>query len=116
MAGLGIGAILCFSNMFFGLETGWVTMGSLQSSVLGYALFHSLRRFPLFQDFTPLENVVLQTTAVARELVPKLDALQKGHDSEIAQLDEIRVTCTDDDAIELPEALVRRLDVIQDPK
>ena len=70
MAGLGIGAILCFSNMFFGLETGWVTMGSLQSSVLGYALFHSLRRFPLFQDFTPLENVVLQTTAVATGTMP----------------------------------------------
>ena len=52
------------------------------------------------------ERKHLETTAVARELVPKLDALQKGHDSEIAQLDEIRVTCTDDDAIE-------RIDVVK---
>lgn len=34
-AGLGVGAVLCFSNMYFGLQTGWVTMGSLQSAILG---------------------------------------------------------------------------------
>lgn len=34
-AGLAVGAVLCFSNMYFGLQTGWVTMGSLQSAILG---------------------------------------------------------------------------------
>lgn len=29
-AGLLVGAVLCFSNTYFGLQTGWVTMGSLQ--------------------------------------------------------------------------------------
>jgi uncharacterized oligopeptide transporter (OPT) family protein len=29
-AGLVVGAVLCFSNTYFGLQTGWVTMGSLQ--------------------------------------------------------------------------------------
>lgn len=29
-AGLGIGTLLAFSNTYFGLQTGWVTMGSLQ--------------------------------------------------------------------------------------
>jgi hypothetical protein len=29
-AGLMVGAVLCFSNTYFGLQTGWVTMGSLQ--------------------------------------------------------------------------------------
>ena len=50
------------------------------------------------------ERKHLETTAVARELVPKLVAQQKRHNSEIAQLDEIRVTCTDDDAIERIDA------------
>lgn len=30
VAGLLVGAVLCFSNTYFGLQTGWVTMGSLQ--------------------------------------------------------------------------------------
>lgn len=28
--GLAVGTLLCFSNTYFGLQTGWVTMGSLQ--------------------------------------------------------------------------------------
>lgn len=48
----------------------WVTMGSLQSSVLGYGIFYSLRSCAAFQHFTPLENVVLQTTAVATATMP----------------------------------------------
>ena len=30
LAGLLVGSILTFSNTYFGLQTGWVTMGSLQ--------------------------------------------------------------------------------------
>jgi hypothetical protein len=30
VAGVLIGSLLCCSNMYFGLQTGWVTMGSLQ--------------------------------------------------------------------------------------
>ena len=26
LGGIGVGGILCFSNMYFGLQTGWVTM------------------------------------------------------------------------------------------
>lgn len=37
-AGLLVGSVLCFSNMYFGLQTGWVTMGSLQSAILGEAI------------------------------------------------------------------------------
>lgn len=33
-AGLLVGAVLCFSNTYFGLQTGWVTMGSLQVGTL----------------------------------------------------------------------------------
>jgi len=41
-----------------------------------------------------------ETTAVARELVPKLDAETKRHEEELAQLDECRAACTDEAAIE----------------
>ena len=64
ITGLALGAMLCFSNMYFGLQTGWVTMGSMPAALLGYGL---LARHPLF---TASENVVLQTIAVATATMP----------------------------------------------
>jgi hypothetical protein len=56
--GLLLGCLLTFSNMYFGLQTGWVTMGSLQSALLGFGLCKLFR----VQPFGPQENVMLQTT------------------------------------------------------
>ncbi|KAF8059133.1 oligopeptide transporter [Scenedesmus sp. PABB004] len=70
-AGLAVGALLCFSNTYFGLQTGWVTMGSLQSAILGYGLFRGLSAAGLCA--APLgvgENVIVQTTAVATATMP----------------------------------------------
>ncbi|EFP87775.1 uncharacterized protein PGTG_13561 [Puccinia graminis f. sp. tritici CRL 75-36-700-3] len=64
-AGILIGSLLAFTNMYFGLQTGWISMMSLQSSLLGYAAFKLL---PNFLNSTPLtvsENVLLQTTSTA---------------------------------------------------
>ncbi|PLW53576.1 hypothetical protein PCANC_06688 [Puccinia coronata f. sp. avenae] len=64
-AGVIIGSLLAFTNMYFGLQTGWISMMSLQSSLLGYAAFKLL---PSFLNSTPLtvtENVLLQTTSTA---------------------------------------------------
>jgi len=36
-----IGVLLCFSNMWFGLQTGWVTMASIQAAVLGFGVIRS---------------------------------------------------------------------------
>jgi len=47
-----------------------VTMGSLQSAVLGFGLFKSLQRFGWGQDFTVAECVIVQTTAVATATMP----------------------------------------------
>lgn len=60
---------MCFSNMYFGLQTGWISMMSLQSSLLGFALFKPFQR-GLKHKFGPIENVVLQTTAVATATMP----------------------------------------------
>lgn len=58
--GLLIGTLLCYTNLYFGLQTGWVSMMSLQSALIGFLL-------PRFfaSSVTPQENVVIQTTAVA---------------------------------------------------
>ncbi|CAO0795378.1 unnamed protein product [Mucor circinelloides] len=67
--GLLIGTLMCFSNMYFGLQTGWISMMSLQSSLLGFAMFKPFQHM-LKQKFGPIENVVLQTTAVATATMP----------------------------------------------
>ncbi|WVR09100.1 hypothetical protein IAU60_006162 [Kwoniella sp. DSM 27419] len=72
--GLAVGVILCMTNIYFGLQTGWVSMMSLQSALLGFAIFKVLpyvpRLFPASSPLTPQENVVLQTTAVATGTMP----------------------------------------------
>ncbi len=45
-------------------------MGSLQSSLLGFGVFKLLQQKFLTLHFTPLDNVILQTTAVATATMP----------------------------------------------
>ncbi|KAG1114248.1 hypothetical protein G6F42_014240 [Rhizopus arrhizus] len=56
---------MCFSNMYFGLQTGWISMMSLQASLLGFWIFK-----PCQASFGPKENVYLQTVAVATATMP----------------------------------------------
>ncbi|KAG2191939.1 hypothetical protein INT46_000659, partial [Mucor plumbeus] len=65
LVGLVIGSLMCFSNMYFGLQTGWISMMSLQASLLGFAIFK-----PCHVTFGPKENVYLQTVAVATATMP----------------------------------------------
>ncbi|KAI9628204.1 hypothetical protein KEM48_011785 [Puccinia striiformis f. sp. tritici PST-130] len=51
--------------MYFGLQTGWISMMSLQSSLLGYAAFKLLPSFLISTPLTVAENVLLQTTSTA---------------------------------------------------
>lgn len=62
LAGLLIGSIVLISNFQFGLQTGWVSMMSLPSALLGFAIF----KFSSFSnDFSDVENVYVQSVAVA---------------------------------------------------
>ncbi|KAG0044890.1 hypothetical protein BGZ83_009835 [Gryganskiella cystojenkinii] len=67
--GVGIGTLLCFTNMYFGLQTGWISMMSLQSSLLGFAIFKAAEPW-LKVPFGPAENIVLQSIAVATGTMP----------------------------------------------
>ncbi|GAA5962691.1 hypothetical protein JCM21900_006785 [Sporobolomyces salmonicolor] len=72
VAGLVIGTLSACTNMSLGLQSGWVSMMSLQASLLGFAVFKVLPRMPWFskKPLTIHENIVLQTTAVATGTLP----------------------------------------------
>ncbi|KAJ2156611.1 OPT super, partial [Coemansia sp. RSA 552] len=69
VVGLLFGTVLCFSNLWFGLQSGWISMMSLQASLVGFAVFKALDQV-LAIPFGPAENVVLQSTAVATATMP----------------------------------------------
>lgn len=69
VVGLGIGVIICFSNMYFGLQTGWVSSMSMPSALIGFAFFKSVVKHINF-PFTPVENVLVQTVAGALGTMP----------------------------------------------
>lgn len=62
LVGLAIGVVICFSNMYFGLQTGWVSSMSMPSALIGFAYFKTVSRLIAF-PFTPVENVLVQSVA-----------------------------------------------------
>ena len=69
LVGLAIGVIICFSNMYFGLQTGWVSGMAMPSALIGFAFFKSISRY-IDYPFTPVENVLVQTVAGAVGTMP----------------------------------------------
>ncbi|KAF5382180.1 hypothetical protein D9615_004379 [Tricholomella constricta] len=65
LLGLAIGCLICFTNLSLGLQSGWISMMSIQSALIGYLVSRMLPT-PL----TPQEIVVVQTTAVATGTMP----------------------------------------------
>ncbi|CAK9441428.1 uncharacterized protein LODBEIA_P52960 [Lodderomyces beijingensis] len=62
IVGLVIGSIILISNFQFGLQSGWVSMMSLPAALLGFAVF---KLTPWSKSFTDVENVYIQSIAVA---------------------------------------------------
>ena len=69
VTGLVIGIIVCFSNTYFGLQTGWVSGMAMPAALIGYAFFKSVSRY-IDYPFTPVENVLVQTVAGAVGTMP----------------------------------------------
>lgn len=67
--GLAIGVIICFSNTYFGLQTGWVSGMAMPASLIGFAFFKTISKH-LRLPFTPVENVLVQTVAGAVGTMP----------------------------------------------
>ncbi|KAI2778883.1 OPT superfamily oligopeptide transporter [Daldinia loculata] len=68
-AGLLVGLIICFSNMYFGLQTGWISMMTMPASLLGFGIFKTLSRHLTF-PFSPVENVLVQSVAGGMAIMP----------------------------------------------
>lgn len=62
LVGLLCGCIICFSNLYFGLQAGIVNTMILPSTLIGFTFFQIIGR-QLKTPFTPSENVVLQAVA-----------------------------------------------------
>lgn len=62
LVGLAIGVVICFSNTYFGLQTGWVSSMAMPSALLGFAWFRLVSRY-LRLPFSPVENVLIQSVA-----------------------------------------------------
>lgn len=62
IVGLLIGSVILISNFQFGLQTGWVSMMSLPAALLGFAIF---KLTPMSESFSDVENVYVQSIAVA---------------------------------------------------
>lgn len=69
LTGLVIGIIICFSNTYFGLQTGWVSGMAMPAALIGFAFFKSISRC-IDYPFTPVENVLVQTVAGAVGTMP----------------------------------------------
>ena len=69
LVGLGIGVIICFSNMYFGLQTGWVSGMAMPAALIGFGFFKTVARC-IDYPFTPVENVLVQTVAGALGTAP----------------------------------------------
>ncbi len=69
LVGLAIGVIICFSNMYFGLQTGWVSGMAMPAALIGFGFFKTVARC-IDYPFTPVENVLVQTVAGALGTMP----------------------------------------------
>ena len=67
VVGLFIGSIITCANMYFGLQTGWVSGMNMPSALLGFGFFKWINKgYP----FTPVENVLVQTVAGSMGTMP----------------------------------------------
>ena len=69
LVGLVIGVVICFSNTYFGLQTGWVSGMAMPAALIGFAYFKAIARW-IDYPFTPVENVLVQTVAGAVGTMP----------------------------------------------
>jgi len=69
VVGLVIGTIICLSNTYFGLQTGWISGMAMPASLISFAYFKLVSRY-LKLPFTPVENVLVQTVAGAVGTMP----------------------------------------------
>lgn len=69
IAGLLIGVIINFSNIYFGLQTGWISGMSMPSALIAFGAFKAMSPY-LKVQFSPVENVLVQSVASSVGTMP----------------------------------------------
>ncbi|RKF56301.1 putative oligopeptide transporter [Erysiphe neolycopersici] len=69
LVGLMVGSITCFSNMYFGLQSGWISPMSMPSALMGFVFFKSISKH-LDLPFSPVENVLIQSVSGGMGTMP----------------------------------------------
>jgi len=65
ISGMLLGGVLSLTNLYVGVRTGWTLGVGITSVILAYALFKVLSRIGLGNEFTILENNIMQSIACA---------------------------------------------------
>jgi OPT family oligopeptide transporter len=66
IAGMLIGMVMCLSNLYVILKTGWSMGVTITACILAFSFFNMMRQLRLFrQDFSPLENNAMGSVASA---------------------------------------------------
>ncbi|WP_224247782.1 OPT family oligopeptide transporter [Hyalangium gracile] len=66
IAGMLIGMVMCLSNLYVILKTGWSMGVTLTACILAFSVFSLLRQVGVFRnDFSPLENNAMGSVASA---------------------------------------------------
>jgi uncharacterized oligopeptide transporter (OPT) family protein len=66
IAGMLIGMVMCLSNLYVILKTGWSMGVTLTACILAFSFFNLLRQLRIFkEDFSPLENNAMGSVASA---------------------------------------------------
>ncbi|KAJ8605336.1 hypothetical protein CTAYLR_002389 [Chrysophaeum taylorii] len=63
--GILIGTVTTIENIYFALKYGWTVTNNISAAILGFGVMKSLEKALGLAPFTPQENCVLMTVAVA---------------------------------------------------
>lgn len=65
ITGMMLGGILCLTNLYVGIRTGWTLGVGITSVILSFAMFKVLSKLKLGSEMTVLENNAMQSIATS---------------------------------------------------
>jgi len=65
LTGMALGGILCLTNLYVGIRTGWTLGVGITSVILSFAAFKALSKLGLGREMTVLENNAMQSIATS---------------------------------------------------
>lgn len=65
LTGMVLGGVLCLTNLYVGIKTGWTLGVGITSVIVSFAVFKVLSKFKLGHEMTILENNAMQSIATS---------------------------------------------------